>query len=82
MPSMRIVPVGSASLNKAVIKDDLPAPVRPIIPIFSLAPVLKLIFFKISLEFSPYLRETWWNSTIPFEKKAERKYETHLFFQV
>ena len=73
MSSIRIVPVGSASLNKAVINVDLPAPVRPTIPTLSLGAVLKLIFFKMSLVFSSYLSETSSNSTIPVGKEAARK---------
>ena len=72
--SIRIFPVGSDSLNKAVINDDFPAPVRPTIPILSLASVLKLMFFKISLEFSSYLNETFWNDdklTTNFRKHPE-----------
>ena len=80
MSSIRIVPVGSASLNKAVINVDLPAPVRPTIPIFSLAAVLKLICFKISFEFSSYLSETLSNSTIPVGKEAARKCERSCIF--
>jgi hypothetical protein len=33
MPSIIICPSGSASLNKEAISDDLPAPVRPTMPI-------------------------------------------------
>ena len=33
-PSILMLPVGSASLNRAAIRDDLPAPVRPTIPIY------------------------------------------------
>ena len=65
--SIRILPVGSESLNKAVIREDFPAPVLPTIPILSLAAVLKFIFFKINFAFSSYLNETSWNSTIPVE---------------
>ena len=78
MSSIKIVPFGSESLNKAVINDDFPAPVRPTIPILSLAAVLKLIFFKIILESSSYLNETLRNSTIPVEKDAERKYNVNV----
>ena len=56
--SIMIFPVGSESLNKAVINEDFPAPVLPTIPILLLAAVLKLTFFKINLEFSSYLNET------------------------
>ena len=75
--SIRIVPVGSASLNKAVINEDFPAPVRPTIPILSLAAVLKEMFFSIILEFSSYLNETSWNSTIPVEKLPEKYKHTN-----
>ena len=34
-PSISMTPSGSAILNKACTKEDLPAPVRPIIPIYS-----------------------------------------------
>ena len=51
--SIKIFPVGSESLNRAVISDDFPAPVLPTIPIFSFSLVLKLIFFRIFLEFPP-----------------------------
>ena len=74
MSSIKIVPVGSDSLNRAVISEDLPAPVRPTIPILSLASVLKLIFFRMILEFSSYLNDTSRNSTTPVEKDAGRKY--------
>ena len=51
--SIKIFPVGSESLNRAVIRDDFPAPVLPTIPIFSFSLVLKLMFFRIVLEFPP-----------------------------
>ena len=51
--SIKMFPVGSESLNRAVINDDFPAPVLPTIPIFSFLPVLKLMFFKIVLELPP-----------------------------
>ena len=51
--SIKIFPVGSESLNRAVISDDFPAPVLPTIPIFSFSLVLKLMFFRIILEFPP-----------------------------
>ena len=51
--SIKIFPVGSESLNRAVIRDDFPAPVLPTIPIFSFLPVLKLTFFKLVLELPP-----------------------------
>ena len=34
-PSISMTPSGSAILNKACTKEDLPAPVRPMIPIYS-----------------------------------------------
>ena len=45
-PSMTMLPVGSANLKRAVMRLDLPAPVRPTIPIFSLALVLRLSPFR------------------------------------
>ena len=75
--SIRIVPVGSANLNKAVINEDFPAPVLPTIPILSLAAVWKEMFFSIILELSSYLNETSWNSTIPVEKLPEKCKYTH-----
>lgn len=41
-PSMVSFPLGSASRNKADINDDLPAPVRPTIPIYSNSRVKRL----------------------------------------
>ena len=79
MSSIKIVPVGSDSLNRAVISEDFPAPVRPTIPILSLASVLKLIFFRMILEFSSYLNDTSRNSTTPVEKDAEREYNLQKY---
>ena len=79
MSSIKIVPVGSDSLNRAVISEDFPAPVRPTIPILSLASVLKLIFFRMILEFSSYLNDTSRNSTTPVAKDTEKKYNLQKY---
>ena len=43
-PSIFILPCGSARRNKADIRDDLPAPVRPTIPIFKRKKILVYLY--------------------------------------
>ncbi len=57
-PSMIMLPVGSARRNRAVIMLDLPAPVRPTIPIFSQGLVFRLSPFSTRGSVAAYLNST------------------------
>lgn len=58
IPSMMILPSTSASRNNAVIMEDLPAPVRPTIPTFSLGLILNDKLLRTYGSLVAYLKQS------------------------
>lgn len=70
MSSILTAPSTLASLKRAEIKEDFPAPVLPTIPTFSFALMCKLRFFKTNAPSSMYFRPMFSNSIVPFSGQA------------
>ena len=64
-PSIKMSPSGSDIRNKAWISDDLPAPVRPTIPIFSPGFILNVRLSRTIGRVGSYRNDTFLNSISP-----------------